>query len=136
LHDANNFQNLTQAIEVKSKATDHIRVTKPQTGANEPKAIKAPQERFGKPKIMKRTYVKELLHMNIVNSREHSKVLVNYDELEAHLRDLESLGVSAAQMDIILFPIVESCLPKDSDLAIKFELWERKQECGSTDDRV
>jgi hypothetical protein len=52
---------------------------------------------------MKRTYVKELLHMNIVDSREISKVSVNNDELEAHLRALESLGVSADQMDIILF---------------------------------
>jgi endo-alpha-1,4-polygalactosaminidase (GH114 family) len=112
LHDTDKFQYLTQAIEEKSKAADLIRVY-PQTGANYPKAVKALQERFGKPKILKRVYVRELLHMIIQNSREQSKVSVTYDKLEAHLKALESLGVSPDQMDVILFPMVESCLPEE-----------------------
>jgi acyl transferase domain-containing protein len=112
LHEADKFQYLSQAMVEKSKAAELIKVYK-QTAANYPKAVKALQDRFGKPKILKRVYVRELLSMINNNSREIVKISSVYDRIEAHLKALESLEVTPDQMDVILFPMVESCLPED-----------------------
>jgi hypothetical protein len=111
----------------KSKAVELIKVY-PQTAANYPQAVKALQDRFGKPKILKRVYVRELLIMINNNSREVVKISSVYDRLEAHLKALESLGVTPDQMDVILFPMVESCLPEAILVA-----WQRSPNYGRED---
>jgi hypothetical protein len=127
LHDADKFQYLSQSMVERSKAADLIRVY-PQTGENYNKAVKALQDRFGKPKVLKRVYVRELLKMIIYNSRGKLKIGATFDQLEAHLKALESLGITADQMDVILFPMVESCLPDEILLA-----WQRSQNYGRED---
>lgn len=84
---------------------------------NYPKAIKALRHRFGKEKILKRFYGRELLKLIIKNSREKLKIGVTFDLLEGHLRALESLGITPDQMDVILFPMVESCMPEETLVA-------------------
>jgi hypothetical protein len=127
LHDSDKFQYLVQSMVEKSKAEEFIRVY-PQTAANYPKAVQALQERFGKDKILKRVYVRELLKLIIKNSREKLKISKIYDNLEGHLKALESLGITQDQMDVILFPMVESCLPDDIIMA-----WQRSSNFGKED---
>jgi len=124
LHDSDKFQYLVQAMEVKSKAADLISVF-PQTSANYPKAVQALRERFGREKVLKRVYVRELLKMIISNSREKNSIAKTFDKLEGHLMALGSLGITADQMDVILFPMVESCLPEEILVA-----WQRSSNYG------
>ena len=112
LHDADKFQYLQQSIVEDSKAAELVKVY-PQTAANYPKVIQALKDRFGNEKILKRVYVRELLKMIIKNSREKIQIGEIFDKLEGHLKALESLGITSDQMDIILFPMVESCLPDE-----------------------
>ncbi|XP_021964265.1 uncharacterized protein LOC110859612 [Folsomia candida] len=124
LHEADKFQYLVQAMIPNSKAADLVQVF-PQTAANYPKVIQALQDRFGKEKILKRVYVRELLKMIIEKSKQKVSITQMFDKLEAHLKALESLGITQDQMDILLFPMVESCLPDDVLLA-----WQRSASFG------
>jgi len=112
LHEADKLKYLSQAMETKSKAEELIRPY-PQAAENCPKAVQALRERFGKPKILKRVYVRELLKIITQNSSGQMKIGATYDKLEANLKALESLGITPDQMHVILFPMVESCLPGD-----------------------
>lgn len=124
LHDSDKFQYLVQAMTPGTKAEELVKIY-PQTEDNYPKVIRALKERFGKEKILKRVYVRELLKLIIKNSREHVKITEVFDQLEGHLKALESLGITPDQMDIILYPMVESCLPEEVLVA-----WQRSAHYG------
>lgn len=126
LHDSDKFQYLTQAMEEGTRAKELVD-SYPQTEENYPKVIKALKDRFGKKKILKQVYVRELIKMIVLNVRSNEKVALTklFDNLESHLRALESLGVTMEQTSEFLFPMVESIIPEDILVA-----WQRSRNFG------
>lgn len=126
LHNSDKFQYLSQAMVEGSRAKELVD-SYPQTSDNYPKVIAALTDRFGKPKILKQVYVRELIKMIANNTRTKEKVELSklFDSLESHLRALESLGVTGEQTSEFLFPMVESILPEDILIA-----WQRSQNFG------
>lgn len=110
---------------VGSRARDLVE-SYPMTEGNYPKVISALEERFGKPKLLKQVYVRELLTIIIHNTRSNEVNLAKmYDSLESHLRALETLGVTPEQTAEFVFPMVESSLPEDILIA-----WQRSAMYG------
>lgn len=107
LHDSDKFQYLAQAMEKGTRAKELVD-SYPQTAENYPKVIEGLKDRFGKKKILKQVYVRELIKMIVMNVRSNDKIVLTklYDSLESHLRALESLGVTIEQTSEFLFPMV------------------------------
>lgn len=126
LHNSDKFQYLSQAMEVGTRAMELVK-SYPQTADNYPKVIQALIDRFGKKKVLKQVYVRELIKMIAMNIRSNEKVALTklYDNLESHLRALESLDVTSEQTSEFLFPMVESILPEDILIA-----WQRSANFG------
>lgn len=126
LHTSDKFEYLVQCMVVGSRARDLVDVY-PHTEDNYPKVIAALHERFGKPKLLKQWYVRELLKMVIQNVKQKEEFMLPklFDKLESHLKALESLGVSSEQMAEFLFPMVESSLPEDI-----LKAWQRSNYYG------
>lgn len=87
----------------------------PMTAEDYPKVIDTLTQRIDKPKILKQVYVREILKLVIRNSKQTKKIQLSvlYDKLEAHLRALESLGVTHEQTAEFLFPMIESSVSED-----------------------
>jgi len=126
LHSSDKFQYLVQAMVPGSRARELVD-SYPQTAENYAKVIAALKERFGKEKLLKQVYVRELLKMVLNNAKKQDKVQLSrmFDQLESHLRSLESLGVTIEQMTEFLYPMVESSLPEEILIA-----WQRSPMYG------
>ncbi|GFX94385.1 DUF1758 domain-containing protein [Trichonephila clavipes] len=78
-------------LSVKDRVVESF----PTTAENYPKAIAQLQERFGRENLLVQIYVTDLLSMvmrNAATGRSKTDLPVLYDELEAKIRALESLG--------------------------------------------
>ncbi|XP_021964264.1 uncharacterized protein LOC110859611 [Folsomia candida] len=126
LHDTDKFQYLIQATQEGSRARDLVQ-SYPQTAANYPKVVAALKERFGKDKLLKQVYVRELQKMVAASMKnpEKNQLFKIFDKLESNLRALESLGVTADQTATFIFPMVESSLPEETLIA-----WQRSPDFG------
>lgn len=126
LHNSDKFQYLSQAMQEGTRAKELVN-SYPQTSENYPKVIAASKDRFGKTKILKQVYVRELVKMIVINVRDEDKMYLTklFDSLESHLRALESLDVTREQMSEFLFPMVESSLPEEISIA-----WQRSPNFG------
>ncbi|GBN81619.1 hypothetical protein AVEN_156726-1 [Araneus ventricosus] len=116
------FQYLIQAITPGTRAASLIE-SFPPTAQNYPKAIELLKERFGREDLLVQVYVRELLKMvmkNAANERKCADLTTLYDQLESHLRALDTLGRSKEKFADFLSPLVESCLPEDV-----LRAWER-----------
>ena len=104
LHDSDKFQYLAQAMVEGTRAKELVN-SYPQTSENYPKVIEALKDRFGKKKILKQVYVRELIKMIAVNVNTEENVSLTklFDNLESHLRALESLGVTLEISSEFLF---------------------------------
>jgi len=125
IHVSDKFTYLLLGMKEGSRA--HVVVRSfPQSDENYPKAVEALKERFGKTKLLRQVYVRELIKM-ILDTREKEKTPLGtlHDKLESSLRSLESLGVNTEQMVEFLYPMVESSLPEDTLLA-----WQRSPSYG------
>jgi hypothetical protein len=128
IHDADKFQYLIQATTEGSRARKVVEKY-PQTAANYPLALNALKDRFGDESLLAEVYVRELLNV-VLKSRERSASLATmYDELEAQLKALESLGVTTEQGAVFLYPMVESSLPVET-----IKIWQRSQLSGYGED--
>ncbi|GFS56088.1 DUF1758 domain-containing protein [Nephila pilipes] len=88
------FHYLLQAVVPKSKAA-RVLDSFPATADNYPKAVAQLQERFGRENLLVQIYVRDLLSMvmkNAATGRSKTDLPALYDELEAKIRALESLG--------------------------------------------
>ncbi|GFY09792.1 DUF1758 domain-containing protein [Trichonephila clavipes] len=84
------------------------RLEKCQRVDNYPKAIAQLQERFGREDLLVQIYVRDLLSMVMRNAATgHSKTDLPalYDELEANIRALESLGRTQDKYGEFLSPL-------------------------------
>lgn len=93
----------------------------PATSAMYPKVIEALKARYGRSDLLTEYYIRELLSI-IINNKTNKKLSISqlYDTLQCHLRNLESLGVTADNYASILLPLVSSCLPQEL-----LQVWER-----------
>lgn len=121
IEKADKFDYLLSALIPKTRAYDIV-TSYPMTENNYPKAVEALRSRYGKPKVLRQLYVRELLKLVINNAKPSNKceLVKLYDSLESHLRALESLSVTPEQISEFVFPMVESSLPEDTLVA-----WQR-----------
>jgi hypothetical protein len=86
----------------------------PLSSANYWKTVARLKARFGR-YLLVEVYVGEILKMTV--SPHHPKEALTfssiYDKLESHVWTLEALGVTTNTCSAILFPLVESCFPKE-----------------------
>ncbi|GBM18132.1 hypothetical protein AVEN_75541-1 [Araneus ventricosus] len=116
------FQYLTQAITPGTRAASLIE-SFPPTAQNYPKAIVLLKERFGREDLLVQVYVRELIKMvmkNAASERKCADLTTLYNQLESHLRALDTLGKSKEKFADFLSPLVESCLPEEV-----LRAWER-----------
>ncbi|CAG7837087.1 unnamed protein product [Allacma fusca] len=109
------FQYLLQAIIPGSRARELID-SYPPTAANYPKVVESLKQRFGRDELLVEVYVRELLRLvlhNATNTKGKVTVTQLYDQLESHIRALDTLGVTSDKCAAMLYPLVESCLPED-----------------------
>jgi Arginine methyltransferase-interacting protein, contains RING Zn-finger len=94
----------------------------PATGNMYNQVVEALKARFGREDLLTEVYIRELLKLVLANTASHDKlpIVILYDRLQSHLRNLESLGVSADRCAPILMPLVSSSLPQDL-----LQMWER-----------
>ncbi|GBO37162.1 hypothetical protein AVEN_174869-1 [Araneus ventricosus] len=124
------FQYLLQAVVPKSKAARVVE-SFPATADNYQRAISQLQERFGRNDLLVQMYVRDLLSMvmkNAATGRSKTDLPALYDELEAKIRALESLGRTQEKYGDFLSPLVESCLPEEVLVA-----WERSRNHSFTE---
>ncbi|UYV78572.1 hypothetical protein LAZ67_16002037 [Cordylochernes scorpioides] len=113
ISEVDKFRYLMQSIKQGTRAERLVR-SYPLTKENYPKVIKALKDRFGDSTILTEVYVRQLLKLVVNSVRRKSLFLESmYDQLESHLKSLESLGVNIQQNAYLLYPMVESSLPED-----------------------
>lgn len=126
LHDSDKFQYLVQSMVPGSRAWKLVN-SYPQSSENYVNVIKALKDRFGDQVMLTEVYVRQLLKLVIrnVGNRRTMPLSTMYDELESHLRSLETLGVTQEQSAAFLYPLVESSLPEDI-----VKVWQRSAMSG------
>ncbi|UYV73542.1 hypothetical protein LAZ67_10004052 [Cordylochernes scorpioides] len=131
LTEVEKFQYLVQSMKAGTRA-DRLVKSYPLTTENYPKVVKALQDRFGDKVILTEVYVRQLLKLVINNARKKTLTLEGlYDQVESHLRALESLGVTTQQNASFLYPLVESSLPEDL-----LRIWQRSALAGYGGDEL
>ena len=126
LHASDKFQYLVQSMVPGSRAYTLVH-SYSQTAANYPLVIAALKDRLGDKVMLTEVYVRQLLKLVIQNVSKHKSTSLSamYDELESHLRALETLGVTQEQSAAFLYPLVESSLPEEIVKA-----WQRSAMSG------
>ncbi|UYV68325.1 hypothetical protein LAZ67_5003884 [Cordylochernes scorpioides] len=131
LSEVEKFQYLVQSMKAGTRADRLVR-SYPLIPENYPKVVKALKDRFGDSNILTEVYVRQLLKLVINNVRRKNLSLEGmYDQLESHLRSLESLGVTVRQNACFLYPMVESSLPEDL-----LRIWQRSALAGYGGDEL
>jgi hypothetical protein len=126
LHASDKFQYLVQSMVPGTRAHKLVN-SYPQTADNYPSVIAALKDRFGDKVLLTEVYVRQLLKLVIRNVGKPKNVTLTamYDELESHLRALETLGVTQEQSAAFLYPLVESSLPEEI-----VRVWQRSAISG------
>ncbi|CAG9824352.1 unnamed protein product [Phaedon cochleariae] len=105
------FQYLLQAITRNSKPRQLIECYTP-TGENYSKAIGSLRSRFGREDLLIEYYVRELLKLVLPNLANKTNLASLYDEMDAQLRALDTLGVTTDTCSAMLYPLLESSRPE------------------------
>ncbi|UYV62944.1 hypothetical protein LAZ67_2002570, partial [Cordylochernes scorpioides] len=125
LGDVDKFHYLLQAVVEGSRA-QRLVCSYPITEVNYPKAIQALKDRFGDKNLLIEHYIRRLLKLVVSNARKENLPLDEiYDDLTAHIKNLESLGVNTEMAGVFLYPLVESSLPLDI-----IQVWQRNPAVG------
>ncbi|UYV76680.1 hypothetical protein LAZ67_14001722, partial [Cordylochernes scorpioides] len=125
LGDVDKFHYLLQAVVEGSRA-QRLVCSYPITEDNYPKVVQALKDRFGDKNLLIEHYIRRLLKLVVSNARKENLPLDEiYDDLTAHLKNLESLGVNTEMAGVFLYPLVESSLPLDI-----IQVWQRNPAVG------
>lgn len=123
IKDSDKFQYLLQSIPASSAARKCI-ASFPVCGGNYQNAVKALEDTFGRPKMLVKVYVRDLLQLVIKNANQRNVDLVDLvPQLASQVRNLDKLGVTSDKCEDILYPVVESCLPEDV-----LQAWQRSNQ--------
>ncbi|GBM79725.1 hypothetical protein AVEN_27371-1 [Araneus ventricosus] len=114
--DDDKFQYLIQST-LKGSPARQLVESFPPSGKNYEEAVKRLKQGFGRDDLLIEVYIRDLLSVVINNANPQGQkysVVKLYDTLEGQLRSLKSLGVAKDNFSaILLYPLVESCLPSD-----------------------
>ncbi|KAJ8914911.1 hypothetical protein NQ315_016065 [Exocentrus adspersus] len=125
MQNADKFHYLIQSTIPKSRARLLVE-SYPQTAENYPKVIESVKSRFGRDDLLIEVYVRELLKLVLSNLNAKTRLSDLYDNIESHLRSLETLGINTDKCAAMLYPLVESCLPEDI-----LRVWQRSTNYDS-----
>lgn len=121
LQDIDKLSYLNMSMKPNSPAKQLVE-SYPATAAMYPEVIQALKNRYGRTDLLTELYIRELITLilkNTVNQKKMSTSLL-YDNIQCHLLNLESLGVTMDSCTPILMPLVSSSLPQEL-----LQLWER-----------
>ncbi|BES99544.1 Hypothetical protein NTJ_12361 [Nesidiocoris tenuis] len=130
IHDDNDIapedkhEYLLQATTPGSRARVIVE-SFPRSKENYYKAVDSLKSRFGRDDLLVESYQRELLKLVVYNILNKGQVPLTsiYDQLETHIRSLESLGVTTDKSAGLLYPLVESCISDDL-----LRVWQRASE--------
>ena len=100
----------------------------PTTAENYEKAFNSIKNRFGRNELLVEYYTRELLSLalqNATNKGKKTSIADVYDKISAHIRALETLGVTTDNCATMLYPLVESSLPEEV-----LRAWQRSMSNG------
>lgn len=119
IHDATDIepsdkiQYLIQATVPGSRARQLVE-SFPAMGENYSKIIYSLKSRYGRDDLQVEIYIRELLKLILSSaSAQQSDLSILYDKIESQMRALETLGITTDKFSAILYPLIESCLPKE-----------------------
>ena len=85
---------------------------------NYPKAMKMLKERFGNPQTIIGTHMKALVSLEGHPNMKTSELRALFDNINVHIRGLESLGISSDQYGCLLVPVILKRMPEDINLQV------------------
>ena len=88
------------------------------TEENYQKAVDLLKTRFGKSQQVISAHMRELLNMQMSSNEKANNLRALYDNIQVHVRGLESLGVSSKQYGSLLIPVIMSRMPSEITLQI------------------
>ena len=99
------------------------------TNSNYEKAWNLLKERYGNPQLVITSHMNELLRLHRVTSeKDLSGMRRLYDDVENHVRSLQSLGIHGERYGPLLVPVIMDRLPHEFKLTIsrnlKQDLWD------------
>ena len=112
LNDIVKFTYLSSLLEGEAKATvSGLKLT----GANYDSAVTQLKDRYGRPQRIISSHIQEMLQLSVPASQGNrvTGLWQFYNQLNAHVRSLETLKVTGTQYGVVLTPLVLSRLPTD-----------------------
>ena len=88
------------------------------TEQNYEKAVDLQKTRFGKSQQVISAHMRELLNLQTSSNEKANSLRSLYDNIQVHVRGLESLGVSSRQYGSLLIPVIMSRMPAEITLQI------------------
>ena len=88
------------------------------TSLNYNHARKLLEERYGRPQVIIRTYMENLLKISPCTTDQPKQLRYMYDQICVQMRGLESLGITNESYGQLLIPIIMSKMPSDMRLQI------------------
>ena len=88
------------------------------TEQNYEKAVDLLKTRFGKSQQVISAHMRELLSLQTSSNEKANRLRSVYDNIQVHVRGLESLGVSSKQYGSLLIPVIMSRMPAEITLQI------------------
>ncbi|KAK9512307.1 hypothetical protein O3M35_000763 [Rhynocoris fuscipes] len=113
------FQYLILSTAPCSRARELVE-SFPATAENYVKAVNCLKTRYGREDLLTEYYVRELINIMLLYQIHKKPLSSIYDNLECHLRALETLGVTSDKCAATVLLLVESCLPEDI-----LRMWQR-----------
>ena len=118
------FQYLLQSLKDGSKPRKLVEKF-PATSDGYDQALDHLKSRFGQKDLLIELYVRDLIHL-VSKSNENKNLCYLYDQIESYLRSLTALGIDIETFSPVLYPLIESCLPKETLI-----VWEREKSYRS-----
>ncbi len=111
LSDTDKFHFLIQSTVDGSPARKLLQ-SFPFSAQNYKAAVKALQDRYGRNTTLVKVYVRDLLQLVIRASTGQKIDLCDLvTSITSQIRNLDTLGVTHDKCSLVLYPVVESCLP-------------------------
>ena len=104
------------------------------TAVNYPVAISLITNRYGRPDRVIFQHIEALLNIRVVSDPSVVQLYHMFDSLQAHIRSLETMGISGSQYGVILTPLILSRLP--SSLRLQWVRESEREERASRGSRA
>ena len=95
----------------------------PRTDANYAYALQLLEENYGNTDVLVNNHVSKLINLESQNEKDGASLRVLYNRVNTHVRELESLGITAEMYSVFLVPIVLSKLSEEVR-----KMWTRKKQ--------